>query len=720
MLRVPFSERRMNADMLTYRTRTVLHHASIGVAVSIMACTAALPTSFAQDESQEELRRRAIIESYDDALLPTEDRKNAAIIYRQAFDLLASLSPEDNELLYSDALGGHIVSAEVIQSPSVRDLLARNKDVLDLGRRAANLDYAEFGIAREQGFGALMPHLNPMRQLGRLMTIQARVLRASGQLHEAGKLTADALRMSRHAASDHVLIGSLVGSACALRQFHSIEDAIAQGTLDEVAAQDMLDGLAADTPDPYEYSNALTGEYDLLLESIASMEDPGLELDELLFWSDGDDAATGFTDLTRDELMAMAEQLGPAYAQASAAFAEPDPKKARSMIAELEADIASGVYGELADLVMPTLDSALNTKLWIDEQIQDLEPMLRGIALGEDPARYANAALIYRPAFEYLRRIRPQDQELLEMIRQVVAVTGTCEALPESMLNKVRSILEESAPLIARLRTAARFERCEWNQVGLAKRQNTAISEGDWVRPMRAAARLLLADAALALCTANASGADEQDSIARSLADALAVILHLADGSHLFGEVTSAATLNELTNLLQTVSNTQFLSHEGIDRIKTRFSRVDSNDPLRWKESRENMMRESMYEVIMAFGLKDQSAAERLARSWSNDRIIMLSFFKESSDPSRRVDFLIGTNDQPGDLFSMTDLIQIDSTRLNALSAPHKRLIELLTVADETQLVSTNTWQADSMESLSQIEQILRQATKQLRTNQSR
>ena len=68
----------------------------------------------------------------------------------------------------------------------------------------------------------------------------------------------------------------------------------------------------------------------------------------------------------------------------------------------------------------------------------------------------------------------------------------------------------------------------------------------------------------------------------------------------------------------------------------------------------------------------------------------------------------------------MTDIIQIDSTRLDALRAPHKRLIELLTVADETQLVSTNTWQADSMESLSLIEQILRQATKRLRTNQSR
>lgn len=662
-----------------------------------------------QDEDESAKRRRLMLELYDEALLPTDDRFNAALAYRKAFDLLAGI-PDLSEL--TDTVYAQMESdpsRAVYQGTAVRRLLEVSSEAIELARLGANLKYAEFGTDRAQGFNMLMPHISTMRNLSRLMTIQSRAMRANGHSEESADVVADLLRMSRHAASDDVLIGSLVGVSCATLAFESIEDAVARGELDPMSAQRLLSGLDADTEDQFSFANAIESEYGLLIDSITEMEDPGFELGELLGSVSNNEDSLMLMDFEREELLEMIDQMGPAYTMAAEAFREPDPAKARLLIDQLETELGDGTYGAVATIFMPSLSRALESKLHTDEQIKGFEKMLRAIASGEDPARFANAAVIYEPAFAYLRRIRTHDQELLEMIRRVVAVTGSCEALPESMLDSIRSSLEESAPLIAMLRTAARFERCEWNEVEWSKRQGRIIAEGDWVRPMRAAARLLLADAALALCLAQASGEDEQEQAARSLADALAVALHMADGSHLFGEVTAAATLSEVADMIGSASESGVLDREAANRFERRLARLDGADPLGWKSARESMMRQDMLELIMSFGLKDVVAAERLVRNWPMDRLIVLAFFKKSSGPGEDSRFTLDIDGPDrGDLFEVEDVITIDDEGLALLQKPHTRLIELLSAADSAKPIKAQSWRSRSMESLGRITEAIR------------
>jgi hypothetical protein len=661
-----------------------------------------------QDEDESEKRRRLLLQLYDEALLPTDDRYNAALAYRRAFDLLAGISDiyEQTDVVFAQMESDP--SRTVYQDTAVRRLLAESGEAIELARLGANLEYAEFGTDRAQGFNMLLPHLSPMRHLSRLMMIQSHAMRVTGQTDESAALVADLLRMSRHASSDDVLVGSLVGVSCASMAFESIEDAVARGELDASSAQEILSGLDADVEDQFSFGNAIESEYDLLVDSLEAMEDPGSELADLLTSVSGDDSNLVLAEYDADELMEKIDQLAPAYSLAASAFRETDPEQARLMISELETAIDDGTYGNLAAILMPTLAAALESKLYADEQIASFEEMLREIASGEDPSRFANAAVIYEPAFTYLRRIRNQDQELLEMIRRVVAVTGSCEALPDSMLDSIRSTLEESAPLIAMLRTAARFERCEWRESELSKRRGRVIAEGHWVRPMRAAARLLLADAALALCMARASGEDEQDQVARSLADGLAVALHMADGSHLFGEAAASATLSEVADLIRSAAASGVLDQEAADRLEQRLTRLDGADPLGWGRAREAMMRSDMYELIMSFGLKDQLAAERLTRNWSIDRLIVLAFFEKSNRPGEDSRFTLDiVGPDKGGLFAVEDVITIDNEGLALLEAPHKRLIELLTVADSTNPIQAQAWRARSMESLERIAEVI-------------
>ena len=554
--------------------------------VILLGLAVAVPATHGQEETEAETRLLLRLERYDEALHPTDEPGNAAILYRRAFDLLAAEGSDgalihlENQVIRQSWEVGF--TPGIFQSESARELVARTEEVLAMTRLAANLEYAEFGIDREQGYDLRIPHFSPMRHLVRLMDVHARVLRANGQLSDAAELTADQLRMSRHASSDQLLIGSFVGSACAFRTYESIEHALAHGELDADAARIMLKGLEADTHDPYRFAEAMAGEYDLLL---AGMDDPAKALEEYQRLSSAGDDSLALEEYDDETLIEMVDQLGPAYELASTAFMENDLKQARAVFEELWVGSGSGAYGELGGVLVNALERAIAAKFIHDEKVAGFEETLRAIASGEDPDRHANAAIIYQTAFIHLRRIDEQDQEMLDMVRRVVAATGSCEALPDTVLEDVRTMIQESAPLVRMLGRAARSTHCTWELVEWSELLGRVIGEGEWVRPMRAAARLLLADAALALCREQGAGAGQRQRAAGSLADALAIILHLADGSHLFGEVVASATLHELADLLEATVENGILDRDGIERVEQRFARINGTDPFRVEAS---------------------------------------------------------------------------------------------------------------------------------------
>ena len=115
---------------------------------------------------------------------------------------------------------------------------------------------------------------------------------------------------------------------------------------------------------------------------------------------------------------------------------------------------------------MTDFDRLLKSKIQFEETLAEYRRIMGAIASGENPDNFANAAILYAQAFPYLARINETDQEILEMVRKIVSVTGSCDAIPKAMLDEIRGLLEQSAPALSILHRAARFEQCNWEYRG--------------------------------------------------------------------------------------------------------------------------------------------------------------------------------------------------------------------------------------------------------------
>jgi hypothetical protein len=632
----------------------------------------------------------------------------------QAFEELTEAGGVDHEawdLMLSRIEGDPRPSA--YQSPEARKLLDRYSKAIEYAVKASRLDHADFGARHDEGYMTLLPHLGPMRDLSKLMILQSNVQRANGRIDDSASALASVMRLSRHSVSDGTIINSLVGMSCSTKAFESLEMAIAHGDLGPSSARIILGGISEDDHDPFGFGIGVGNEFDALEKTLQSMNYDAHEFTEMLdsFQGEDDPEAQQLRDMDPIELSAELDRARAGFELGTAAFDEPDPVKADAMIAELERGIDEGRYGMLASIVMPDLEPVMERKRESSRQIARYSGILKAIAGGEDPARFANAAVLYAQAFPALLRTDADDQELLNMVRRIVTVTGSCEGIPGTLLDEVRGALEQAAAIIGTLRSGARFERCEWPDAARAERFEEIIGMGDWVRPMRASVRLLLAEAAMSYCLAEAGvdGADEK--MAASLADAMTIAIQLGDGSHLMSSAASAAAVTEVADFAETALSGRTLDDASRMLLEGRFSRLIDSDPLGWSEGRESMIRPPFLGIVMRYGLEDPELAERLARNWNTERLISIAFYERYDDTDRTEGVLppFPRSESSGELFEIGDFLELDEEQLSLLATPHTRLLELLELVDRVEPVKSTRWQARGEESLSRLSNAIRE-----------
>ena len=181
------------------------------------------------------------------------------------------------------------------------------------------------------------------------------------------------------------------------------------------------------------------------------MDEPVSEFAEMFDWSGdaGTEPAAGMIkDMNREELLAEIDACKAGFLLGAEAIEELESERARRLVRELEEGIEDGSYGLLAELVMPANGNILETRIRAHEQLLRYDGILREIAAGADPGSFGNAALLYREAFPRLERIEPPEQELIDMIRDIVTVTGSCDTIPEQMMRDLRAHLESSTGVI--------------------------------------------------------------------------------------------------------------------------------------------------------------------------------------------------------------------------------------------------------------------------------
>ena len=137
------------------------------------------------------------------------DMQNAAPLYKQAFAALdadAALKSDESPLTKATTID--------VANPAVTETLARHAATLDLIRRAADRDTCRFQRDwTRPSLGMLLPELQSIRAVARLLVLETRREAADGNAADALHDVARIGQIGRHSASEPILISNLVGIA---------------------------------------------------------------------------------------------------------------------------------------------------------------------------------------------------------------------------------------------------------------------------------------------------------------------------------------------------------------------------------------------------------------------------------------------------------------------------------------------------------------------------
>ncbi|MBN1361671.1 MAG: hypothetical protein JW993_13830 [Sedimentisphaerales bacterium] len=145
---------------------------------------------------------------------------NAALLYYQAF-LLYEKPDATMTKTFDDFRGGEIASNDTIDK-----FMEKNRPIVDLVARAANITKCDWGYDYSRGVELTMPNFSHFRQIGFLLAAEARWQALGGNYQTALDHCVTMRKMAVHVC-DKTLISYLVGVAV---------DALAYGTSEKVLA----------------------------------------------------------------------------------------------------------------------------------------------------------------------------------------------------------------------------------------------------------------------------------------------------------------------------------------------------------------------------------------------------------------------------------------------------------------------------------------------------
>jgi hypothetical protein len=196
---------------------------------------------------------------------PVPDAENAALVYEQAFRRLPRterlppeiephaviLAPEDEGVLRR-FMSGDAAKREQVPVARVRQALAGTEEALSLVRQAAAMPRCRFPVNWEDGAGALFPHLPKLRSFSRLLGADAALAAIDGQPARALADLDALVGMTRHIASEPVLIGQMVQYGCLSVAQESLRRLIETTSIDEPDSRALDRTLAGvDLYDPF-------------------------------------------------------------------------------------------------------------------------------------------------------------------------------------------------------------------------------------------------------------------------------------------------------------------------------------------------------------------------------------------------------------------------------------------------------------------------------------
>ena len=302
---------------------------------------------------------------------------------------------------------------------------ARYEELLPLIQQArsfAQIEQCDWGLDYSQGLGMLVPHLAPMRQASMLIQFSIRADVVSGNNASAIEGMDSILGISQHIHIDRTVIGALVGySAFSMtKDMQPVVDSINDPTHLE-AIQQRVDGL--DPFDPFGLRSSIGHERDMLMDWIESPE--FTELDPSEFGSD--------VDASSWNIEAEKQSYNEAMNTAVEIFAMEDETAAAAAMKSWEQAIDSGEYGEMSQVLCPTLGRLLETAVRASNDVAKLKEVVdKKMHMLQSP----NAATYFLQAVEAyevldsdkrMKALQQGDFEMLEAPLQLLAKAASME-----------------------------------------------------------------------------------------------------------------------------------------------------------------------------------------------------------------------------------------------------------------------------------------------------
>ena len=227
--------------------------------------------------------------------------------------------------------------------------------------RASRTPSCDFQIRYEDGYAVLMPHLSPLRKIGRLMVADARRMALEGDFAGAAERLAATLRLARHMTGDRTLISSLVSVAIS-------DQAMKEGlwllerSQNAPAVREALVAGVGRFPhdDPYFVEGALRVERDMIGLLARQFSGPKAGQDFLDAFAtslspETDEPARAIAAMNAQQFKAETERGVDAFDLILEAWRSDYPAKG---LGEIELRCVEGEFGAVAQVVVPALSNA--------------------------------------------------------------------------------------------------------------------------------------------------------------------------------------------------------------------------------------------------------------------------------------------------------------------------------------------------------------------------
>lgn len=223
--------------------------------------------------------------------------------------------------------------------------------------RATKVGPCDFGVAYEDGYMALIPHVGLMRQCARMLGCDARRAWMDDKTDEAGERIAAIIRMSSHTKNDRLAISALVGGALfkdAMDETLAMQKA---GKLTDTVKQSLAELVRrVPTDDPFGVKPALESERAISATYLRRrLNDDGMKvLEEMISLTDNRDEAlrAKAKALTKETALKELDRMDQFFDQVLAAWSNPAERVAK--VTALGEQVQAGEFGVLASIFAPS------------------------------------------------------------------------------------------------------------------------------------------------------------------------------------------------------------------------------------------------------------------------------------------------------------------------------------------------------------------------------